>query len=550
MATEYVVGVVGRDNKNPIREIEQKFKTYAIHEIFLGGDADGKFIPYAGDIVYDIPNRKQYAVEDVPLSGIAVLVPLCFESCTEQDLITEVIPGYETEVYRVYTNANVYPHILAVDAGWVCGGSTLHVAKVFLGNRLDDESTVISKSYDQQQRLTDTALAMETVAIDGMNNIALKTVAPGYTTTRLKDGEVVTVAVYDHEGHVRRSKMMRVVNTALFHNAIIGVREVLDIELVSAMIRPGMPYVLNLPMHTLTSTLNLMARIHWSDGEVSEPVPVDGNRLSLLGFDALTTSIAGEERELLLMYKLAENEITLDSNLQGNRHHTRRYTARVSEPFNSYNVRLYACPEWVSQESGYRLRWWLLSRDTGFYADVTEHVHYDELTAMAFNGKAFNTTQVLKVAVPLSEVSATFIPHVHVQEVKIKLINPPMVGNLQWEIISRKTYGERLRAKVRSAHNGIINLYYGFESPYAWLKALYHDTDVLTQFLGEEEILTPTHVTVIYGQRTVVVPINNIQQDITLGTAITPGTTVQLVFTIINNGQTTPINTVALTLTP
>lgn len=533
MSFEYVTGVVGRDNKNPIRELTSRFTIYRIGEIYLGGDADGKWIPKVLDMVVDPELGRSWRVDAVSSLGISTLTPVCFNRCDDEDALLAALPGFESENLFVHLDTNVYPHILAVDAGLFVGGSDTATAKIFLGVDSTNETRVISQMYDANHHLTGTSIPLETVAIDGMQNLALKCVPPAKTTTRMMDGEIVTVVFYNHAGHKVRSRSLRVVNTAVIRNMEVALRYVSDVVLSSPYIDPASPEVIRLPVNTPVASLNLMAVVHYSDGTLASPVPVDGQRVKLLGVDYLTAQIPGQPFAIALQYVLKEDEVSLSSTPSFTRVFMKPYDAVVIEPDRGYQVKLYPFPVWDG--NSYQLRWNLLQRDGGQLWDVTDKVVYD-LTYGDFKGRLYQTTQRLKVSLNLASVSASFKPHVHLQVVEIILKDSLIALPPPWEVnpvvgqALVQPIGPKLNGRIVNFINGIINLYNHETNIQTWLSNYYHKASPLLRFADEDDILLPNLLRIRYGGVDIEMALDNIAFNITLGVSVVSHSNVQVVF--------------------
>lgn len=492
-----VLGVIGRDGKNPIRELSQRFTVWSIDEIYLGGDANGKYVPKVNDLVVDIINRRQYRVADVSNVAIPLLKPHCFGSCTDSDdSLLEALPGYESDTYYVRLDTSVFPHILMVDGHFFIGGYDTRYARIFLGTLPSDETTCVSRNYDQSGKLTSTQLDLELLALDNVDNKALKNIRPGYTTTRMADGEVVTVVIYNEEGHVVRSKIMRVVNTAVLRNHHAPLKYITDITIDSPFMDVASG-VLEIPINLPISGLNLLARVHYSDGFITDPIPVNGSPFTLFGINHFTSLVVGKEIPLALRYAMGETEHSVESTDSVDRFFTKKYSAKVVEATGGYNVKLFAYPQWISAAVGYRLRWSLVSRDTGGVYDVTESINY--MSEPVFDGKLYGVTQPFTVAIDVSLVVPGFKAHIHEQHVEV-LLGGVFTGNLPiysvTPVIGGKTViGSGLTCRLVSGLTGVVNLSGGEPNVDSWLNRYFHAASPVLSFGGEDEILTPTHFT-------------------------------------------------------
>ena len=68
-------------------------------------------------------------------------------------------------------------------------------AKIFQGSNISAEGKVISKVYDSSGNFISESIPLDLVVMPDVENRSVKTVRPAHTTSKLDDGEIVTVVL-------------------------------------------------------------------------------------------------------------------------------------------------------------------------------------------------------------------------------------------------------------------------------------------------------------------------------------------------------------------
>ena len=528
-------GVIGTDGIQPVYDPDGLWKWWGYHEIYTGTVGQGKYVPKVNDYVVDPGNFTVYIVDHLdPVTLIPTLREVRVQTSgafTETDLLIGVGPGTQSDTYRVYYDKSVYPYKLQVDTRLKVAGTMTRYCKIFKGSDLGGSGTVISKVYDSSGNFVSENVALELAAIDSHDNHSIKIVAVCHTTEELADGEIVTAVFYSDTGHVVSKRQLLIENTTFIRSINVSTKYVTHISLESPFLSVADDHLLEWPLNINMNALNLMAKVHYSNGE-SIRLPVDGTKFSMDGLDHHLSSIVGQRADLSLRYSLSPNEVAYAS--------VGVDTYAVTEPYSivtvnanmSYELKLYVYPEWVGMEAGYRLRWWLLNLDRNVAFDATPYVSIDPLFG-AYDPKAYGYLQKKQVSVNLRDVSAAFKNFRHTQIVDISLMSPPDPIVTSWTVSheshsTRPAYGIDVFAK--RVYSTTLNVSSGFTDKEDWMEHVFYRTYPLINNTRELRPPEPTHFVVMLGGTEQEFAIEDWNKDIITAMALTPYSIVYLKF--------------------
>lgn len=532
-----ILGVAGTaDGIAPVYQPEARWCWWGLHEIFTGEHGENRYVPKLSDYVMDATTYTTYIVDHLdPVTLIPTLreirpANMSF-SLSETDVLFGVGPGTQADTYRVYLDKSVVPYVLAVDNRLKIGGSMASHAKIFRGSMLGNDGEVISKIYDSNGNFVSENVGLELVAIDSHINYSIKTVAVCHTTTDLPDGEIVTVVIYNAQGHVVSKRQLLVENTSFIRSLDASKKYVSHISLESPFLSATNDHVIDFPLNIPTNALNLTGVVHYSDGSMLK-LPVDGTKFKMFGLEQYVSTIVGQNIGLVLSYTLAANEVAYAGVSSDNHYVTEPYSLITTNPNNSYTVKLFGYPRWIDVANGYTMDWWLHNLDRNVFYNVTPYVSFSETTG-AFNPKAYGIMQRKLVAINLRDISGAFKPFIHTQLVEITLNGAPDEAINPWlmsheSVTNRPAYGAGLYAKKIDSFS--INLASDLTDYSTWLQHVYLRTYPLVDRTMEINPPTPTHFIVNQGNTTMEFPITDWNVNLGIGINVSLYTSINIHF--------------------
>jgi hypothetical protein len=520
------LSVVGTDGQVPIYEPNGRWSWWAMHELWLGQAGEKRYVPKPNDYVMDTETYTAYVVDHIdPVTLIPTLreirpANMSF-SLSQTDVLFGTGPGTASEIYRVYIDKSVTPHVLSVDAALKVGGTQCQYAKIFKSTDVTAMGTVVSMVYDASGNLISNNVPLELAALDSHVNHTVKVVAPCYTTSNLVDGELVTVVFYNAAGHVVHKRQLMVEVSSFIRSINTAIRYISHISLESAFLSPTLDRVVNFPVNIPMNSLNMMGVVHYSDGSVLK-LPVDGNKFKMYGVDQYVATIVGQTVNLVLSYELSPGEVAYTGLSQDSARINESYSLVTVNPNNSYAVKLFVYPEWISATDGYGLRWWMFNMDRNVYFDVTGSVTLSSQTG-SYNPKGYGYQQIKNVQINLNNVSAVFKNFIHTQTVEINLFSNPNDVNDPWTVghefvTGRPNYGMGLQAKL--LNNFTVRLRSDLNTFEEWKQKVYLDTYPLQDTMNVIAPPEPTHFILTVGTMVKECAISEWNTDIALPSEI------------------------------
>jgi hypothetical protein len=495
-------GICGLDGYVPTYDPDGIWRIWALMDIYMGNQGENKHVPKLNDFVMNTETLQLYKVTSIDiLTLIPTLIPIYLNSYSSSDMSSNDIlygvgPGTQADTYRCYLDTSVMPHVLAVDARLRVGGSMSSYAKIFLGTDLSSSGKVISRLYNANGQLLSESIPLELAAIDSHENHTIKVVTPCYTNFEMPNGELVTVVIYNDEGHVISKRQLLIENTSFIRSVNNTVKYITNIQLVSPFISPTMPNIILYPLNVPISALNPKARVWYSDGSYNE-YPVDGIKFTILGLNTYVSGIIGQEYDIILKYILGPDEVAIGTTALNNAI-TAPYIIRTIDPNYSYSAKLFAYPTWDKTSLEYNLRWWLYTLDRRMVYEVTGLVNFSTATG-PYKPKLFGQTQNKNVYINLKTVSPSFKPYNHVQNIEITLLHVPGVNSASWLVDmepdqNQTAYGAGLLAKRSNTDTKSFTIDCGINTLDAWLQKVYYETHPLIDSSKETSAIVPTHM--------------------------------------------------------
>jgi len=499
--------VVGTDNVVPIYQPTARWCWWGLHEIFMGQEGAGKYVPKLHDYVMDYENYITYRVDSVDentlLSVLVEVKPYGTNfTLSVEDVLFGTGPGTQADTYRVYYDKKTLPYTLTIDQRLKVGGTKSRYAKLFKGSDVSGTGQVISMLYDQNDNFVSNNIPLELSAIDGLTNHAIRTPAVSYTTANLINGELVTCVVYDDAGHVCSKRQLLIEETSFIRSVSASTKYISHIALDTPFMSTTTDHLIEFPINILVQSMNLMGVVYYSDGSTKRSA-VDGSKFKVFGLDQFVASVVGQKIELVLCYTLDPDEVAVGGVTQDNNFVTEPYEVVTTAIDGSYSPKLYGFPVWVNSAVGYRMEWKLYNLDRSVVYDVTPYVTFNENTG-PFDPKAYGYLQRLSVSINLADVSGTFKSFIHTQSIDVYLKRTPTTGQPTadlWQVglspgNNNLMYGSGLYCTATNVanNNWNLNVMSGITTKPEWIERAYNRTYPLLNPMMEIAPVVPTHM--------------------------------------------------------
>lgn len=515
-------GVVGIDEHTPIYEPNARWSWWNINELYFGREGKNRYVPKVNDWVLDPHLGKTYIVEHIdPVTLIPTLREKLLSSFKDVIAIDDQLFGVSQdtypETYRAYVNTSVFPYQVTLDKRLKVPGVATSYCKVFRGGQTNEDSTVVSKIFNNSNEFVTDRVALELVAIDSHVNYSIKRVPTFQTNLELMDGEFLTAAFYTDQGVLVYKRPLIVLNTSFSSRLNDSKKYISHISLKSPFLSDTVDNTIEFPLNVPLNAFNSIGVVHYSDGSTVE-YPVDGTKFKFHGIDNYLPSIPEHKTPVVLVYTLAPDEQTYDGVTYNNTQIAKPYDLITMNPNNSYSVKLYGYPVWLNPIAGYEMRWWLFNLERNAFFEVTSLIRFDEITG-PFDPLGYGRTQRKSVSLNLKDVSGIFKPFRHVQLVEIVLNGRPDETTTAWTVAqeysqSRPAYGKSLFAKDLGGDK--LNLSSDFETYEEWLAEVYEKTYPVINPSTELKAPKPTHFVLTHKGMDYNYPMSAWNQDLTL----------------------------------
>lgn len=534
-----------------IIDTERRYTEWGIWEIYTGNGGPGSYVPNVDDAVRDW-NQGFFRVATVDYTtGLSVLVPWDTfaqkQTLSTYDELLGTGPGYQSESWRVYLDTRTLPHVLEIDRRLHLYGSQAQYIKVFKGANISENGTVVSAFYDQSGNLLGENIPLELVTTPDQNNLAIKVAMTGYTNYDLKDGEVVTVVVYDNAGVAVSHSKMLIDNTSLVRRTDAFRKYVQSIRLESPFLSKADPTLIEFPININVDSVSMQGVVEYSNGTIAKmPIVSGSGKFSLYGLSAYVPTIQGQEASLTLNYQLSEDEYAYTQGPTYNGSLTERYRARTVAADNAYSIKLYAYPVWRGDVKGYELEFWLYNLDRLEYYRVPKGMVEIYAGSRNFDGLDFMSVQRLTFSINMNLLDGKYTTYRHVQTMDISLKAPGTENRTNWTIKYNPSnaieYGNNLKAAVTfiDTNHWTLKVDNGFNSKDEWLRNLYYSVEPLYDEQTEVQAPEPTHFVVVLARREVEFPITQWNQVLPIYYDLNEGEVMYIRFirrTIMNDLQ-------------
>ena len=523
--------VLGSDGHAPSYDPNGRWTTWSKAEIYLGDDGLRKYVPKVGDWVQDTATMQREIVTAIdPITLIPTFSDIDDGNVDNSDLLV----GSTSDSYRVYLDTSVVPYILAVDTRLRVAGSMAHHARIYRGGDTSNNGKVVSFLFDTQGNYLTDEIPLEMAAIDSHTNVTIKVVSVAYTNEKMKDGERVTVVIYNDQGHVVSKKALIIENTSFIRHIAAGTRYISHISIDSPFISQSNADVLEYPINVPIQAFNMFGLVHYSDGSVTK-LPIDGSKFRLYGLENFVSTVVGQNIKLALSYVLDPTETAYGAVTGDGKYITSPLSLITTTQDGAYTVKLYGYPIWSDTTSEYSIRWFMMDLNRDILFDVTPYIYYNQ-NSDVFDPVGYNKVQNLSVRLNLKDVSAGLKSYIHTQTLSVVLKAAGDSTDTRWligfEPNQTPFYGADLFASVEMINQNLwnVNVKNARANQTVWLQDVYEAVKPLYDRKKETEALTPTHFVFVYGNSRTEYPMSEWDKTLQVNGALSVTGTLQIEF--------------------
>ena len=382
-------------------------------------------------------------------------------------------------------------------------GTNAHYLKVFKGTDIGVNADVISGQFSSSGILVTENILLDQVRDPEGTIRAIKAPQSGFVTDTLKEGEIVTVVIYSATGEVLSvSKLVTVLSNSI-RNIDASKKQITDISLITPFLSTTDNLLLEVPINLTIDSMPMQMGVTYNDGS-RVTYPIGDDKAKLHGIENFISSEMGYTADLVLTYTLGEGEYSNLVKSVGDRVFINKaYRLRTIDSDSAYSVKLFVIPKWDFTKNEWALEYYMYTLDRNIYYRVTPYIEYGSTTP-GFNGKQFNTPQVLQVSVNLSKVHSSYNYHRHTASFKITLNQPATnIGSAGYYLLEYNNdsiVGARAVAKVNEFANVYtVDISQNLMSGGDILDSLYWNTEPLYYEYAEANAPAPTHARVKIG---------------------------------------------------
>lgn len=539
--------IVGIDGEPPIYDDTQTWRRWAMHDIYLGREGHRKWIPKVNDYVEDISLEppKVYKVMSIdPTTQVPELRLIQSNKIAVDEMTTEEGRFFAGGTLatpcsrQIFYDNSVARPTLKIPSQFHIQGTTPHHAVAYKGTIAGQGGLAISARYDQSFNFIGNEIPLMPVAQRDSNNHTQWYIPDFYCTHELEEGEMILILIYDDRGGLCSRTNWIVEYSALLRDVSDADKFINNISLESFYIDSTDDSNLLIPEQVLKNSINLMGKVHYSDGSTIT-YPVDGNKFELLYLDKAAESVASTKGSLSLVYYLADNEKSVHVINNNNRHLiVRSFNYTIVERDGAYSVKLYPVPKWINNDIGYQLDWYLFTLDRNQWLDVTNSVYITQNSPnRSLNGKLFGPLQQIDVAIDLGVINNTFREHIHPQTVDIRLLRPASDASgdrflLGFDAYQNPAYGENIFCQVRiaSATDYRYNISCGQTVLEEWLEKVYYTTKPQYRTSREPNAPKPNMFKLIIKNNEYEFPIRKWNTELQISAQVTATDVVKVLF--------------------
>lgn len=470
----------------------------------------GKYVvPNEGELVFDVPTNMIYEVSHVDRyatwkTTLKPWAPVIDGDGADYDLFPKHEYGFLQGELALMIDYSVRPPVARIDANAVSPNAAY--GHVYLGDVIE-RTKIISATYSGQD-FVDNMVPVSPVVLDNVENLTIMgadTFSVQKGPEEMPNGTRCTLVYKDQTGMVIPPMYPLVVqHCSHLRDHKLGVKYVKSIELISPWFtNTASPKTLFIPINVALKTVEFRARVHYSDGSSSGPVPVNtfngNNGFKLGGLDQYKPTVPGQSSDaLVLTYAFAEHEQAYMAQPGAPKHMSEVYTITATPSEGTYSPRIYTYPYW-DVKAGWKLRHFLTDLERKYCRDVTDVVTLNE-SSPVFEGRKYGEEQNLIFNLNMRDVSAAYEPWSFVQHTTITLYNDAIAEGRKWDV--RHSYGRppfsALSVEfVPQTGGGVKSKFAGITDTADFLTKAYWQFEPMFDPRAEIKAPTPTHFDIV-----------------------------------------------------
>lgn len=497
--------VGNNDGRKAIHYLEQIFDP-DVHPIL---DIGKYIVPEEGELAFDVPNNMILEVAHVDRHATwkTTFKPWSLvsgDNGQDYDLFPKHEYGFLQGELALMIDYSVRPPVARVDANAVAPNAAF--GHVYFGDVIVN-TNIISARYSGMD-LIDNMVPVSPVVLDNVENLTIMgadTFSVQKSEAEMPNGTRCSLVYKDQTGMVIPPIYPLVVqHCAHLRDHKLGVKYVKSIELISPWFtNTTQPKTLFIPINVALKSVEFRARVHYSDGSSSDPVPVNtfngNNGFKMGGLDQWKPTVPGQSSNaLVLTYAFSEHEQAYMAQTGAPRHMSEVYTILATPSEGTYSPRIYTYPYW-DVKAGWKLRHYLTDLDRKYCRDVTDVVTLNE-SSPAFDGRKYGEEQNLIFNLNMRDVSNSYEPWAFVQHTTITLYNDAIGEGRKWDV--RHSYGRPAFSAmsiefVPQVGGGVKSKFAGITDTADFLAKGYWAFEPMYDPRSEIKAPTPTHFDVL-----------------------------------------------------
>lgn len=517
------------DGNTVIYDQEAPWRIWSLENIYMGTSGLNKFVPKVGDHVWNLTTNEKFRVAEL-INYIPRFEPI-ETADSEGSASLSAGVGANPDTYRAHLDTTVVPHVMRVDGRLTVAGAELSYARIYRGTDTSSTGRVISRRYDGNGEFIDDKVPLELATLNDNNNISLKYIPSFAVGEDIPEGASVTVVIYEEQGHVAHRRTL-FVNHGSFTPGIEASREyITHVSLKSAFLSKTVENQIEVPQNVTLDAINVTGVVHYQSGKTVE-LPIDGDRMRILGMESFIATQPGDDVPLVLSYKLSPGEQSEFVSNDG-KHVNSTYKLLVTEHVGALSVKLAGFPRWRNDTQEYQMRWFLTDLDRSTAMDVTAYVLYNQSSDI-FDPVGYGKAQNLSVRLNLKDASQALISYNHTTTETVQLLAAGTTQGTNWKIAFTPNqdpmFGQGLGAQCVMVNQNVwrVNVRSGFNSFADWLQAFFYNTKPLFNNRNETKAPEPTHMKVFTATGSTILDISAWNGEFSVGVNLAGQTNLQI----------------------
>lgn len=517
------------DGNTVIYDQEAPWRIWSLENIYMGTSGLNKFVPKVGDHVWNLTSNEKFRVAEL-INYIPRFEPI-EAADNEGSASLSAGVGANPDTYRAHLDTTVVPHVMRVDGRLTVAGAELSYARIYRGTDTSSTGRVISRRYDGNGEFIDDKVPLELATLNDNNNISLKYIPSFAVGEDIPEGASVTVVIYEEQGHVAHRRTL-FVNHGSFTPGIEASREyITHVSLKSAFLSKTVENQIEVPQNVTLDAINVTGVVHYQSGKTVE-LPIDGDRMRILGMENFIATQPGDDVPLVLSYKLSPGEQSEFVSNDG-KHVNSTYKLLITEHVGALSVKLAGFPRWRNDTQEYQMRWFLTDLDRSTAMDVTAYVLYNQSSDI-FDPVGYGKAQNLSVRLNLKDASQALISYNHTTTQTVQLLAAGTTQGTNWKIAFTPNqdpmFGQGLGAQCVMVNQNVwrVNVRSGFNSFADWMQAFFYNTKPLFNNRNETKAPEPTHMKVFTATGSTILDISAWNSEFSVGVNLAGQTNLQI----------------------